>query len=191
MSIHSRKLGAARALAALLATFALSSCIQNTGIAAKAGYTLSKSQANCLAPDAASVKNIAQRFAASAVEVGGDFCLKPESYECYLRKFSPTLANGQSTTEEIAHVAELGGNTVYKLKTQTYSTREAASAPGVSAVALQPGGDYNRSEYVCHQTALKDGVNFLAVGEGESLDDALSSAYSKCTSLAPRLVSGK
>ncbi len=190
----SRRNPSARALVMLgvLASVAgLSSCLENTGIAAKAGYTLSKSQANCALPDAASVKNIGQRLAASAVVVGVDFCAKPDGYECYVRKFSPTTIAGQSVVEECPHVAELGGDICYNLKSVGFNTRAAARAPGVSASASQPGGDFNRSEYVCHQHDLKDGENYLAVGEGDTLRDALANAYAKCAGVAPRLAAGK
>lgn len=191
MSVYPNKSGVVRALAAIFPFLALSACLENAGIASKAGTTLAKSQSNCLAPDSAAVKNIALRLAASSVEVASDFCTKADGYECYLRRFSPTLANGQTTTEETSRFVEFGGTTAFKLRTQTYNTREASRAPGVSAVATQSGGDYNRSEYVCHQLALKDGTTFLAVGDGDTLDEALAAAYAKCSGVAPRLATGK
>lgn len=189
MSKPSMKFRGICALAALTATLALSACLQNTGVVSKTGQALTKGQSNCLAPDAAAVKNIAQRLTASAIVVGGDFCAKPEGYECYARKFGVTLSNGTSTVEERAHVAELGGDFAIKVETHTYNTREAATSPGVSSSATLAGGDYNRSEYVCHQHDLKDGDNYLAIGEAESLNEALAGAYAKCTGVAPRLVS--
>jgi hypothetical protein len=179
-------------IAALLAIapLGLSGCLENTGVAAKAGFSLATSQTNCLLPDAASVKNLTQKFAASAVTVGGDFCAKPTGYDCNLRVFSPTATNGQAEVDECAHVAELGGDVCFKVKSFTFSTRDASRASGVSATALQPGGEFNRLEYQCSQHDLFDGSNFLAVGEADSLKDALAQAFTKCSALQPRLTAG-
>lgn len=191
---HARVRWGSRALALIagIAPFVLSACLENAGVVAKTGASIAKSQANCLAPDSEAVAHVASRLAASAVDVSSaEFCAKPEGYECYVRRFSPLLSDGESTIEETAHVADLGGNVVYRLAARNYSTRDAARAPGVSASALQPGGDFNRSEYVCHQHDLKDGATYLAVGEGDNLNDALSAAYAKCTGVAPRLADAK
>ncbi|MBS1962837.1 MAG: hypothetical protein JST04_11515 [Bdellovibrionales bacterium] len=191
---HSKVRWGSRALAifATVAPLVLSACLENAGVVVKSGASISKSQANCLLPDSAAVAHVASRLAASAVDVSNaDFCAKPEGYECYVRRFSPGLVDGESTIEETAHVADLGGNVVFRLAARNYSTRDAARAPGVSAAALQPGGDFNRSEYVCNQHDLKDGTSYLAVGEGDNLNDALAAAYAKCTGVAPRLAAAK
>ena len=173
LKIHS----GARSFAVFAATLALSSCIESQGVVSKTAQTIGKTQTNCLLPDTASVRNIASWMTASAVDVGSDFCAKPEGYECYVRKFSPTGVAGAGNVEERAHVAELGGDFLVKLESRVYNTREAASAPGVSAASTVAGGEYNHSEYVCHQRELRDGDNFLAVGDGESLNEALIAAH--------------
>ena len=191
MSIHLKKIPIHFALA-ILATFALSACLENSGVALKsAKSTLVKSQADCALPDSATVQSVGRRLAASAIEVGADFCGKPENYECYVRKFSPSVANGQSVVEECGHVGELGGDVCLKLKANFFNTREASRAPGTSASASLAGGEFNRSEYVCHNRELKEADVFLAVGEGDFLKDALAASVAKCAGVAPRLASGK
>jgi hypothetical protein len=191
MSRFSLKYGCRSALALFAVLSLSSSCLQSTGVTSKSSSSLSTGQANCALPNAKAVANVAQRFAASAEEIGPDFCGKSENYECYVRKFSPDLVDGKSVVEECGHVPELGGNLCLKMNANFFNTREASRAPGTAAAASLVGGEFNRSEYVCHNRELKDADVFLAVGEGDALGEALSASYAKCAAVAPRLAVGK
>lgn len=175
---------------ALVAPFALSACLESTGIAAKAGYSLSSSQANCLLPNTSSVRNITQRLAANSITLNFDFCSKPGGYDCVVHKFGPSLANSESVVGESVNVPELGGDVSISVNSQSFNTFSVAHLPGVSASASQPGGELNHTEYVCNQHDLRDAETSLAIGEADNLKDALASAYAQCSSVAPRVVSG-
>src|SRR5262249_45318667 len=154
-----------------------------------AAQTQSQSQ-NCALPNQSAIMAIDQRLAAAGTVVGPDFCGKVDNYACYRRVFSPTGTEGQSVESECAKGEERGGDVWLKLDSRNYSTYEASRLPDTSSSALRPGGEFNRSEYVCHQKELKDGENVLAIGEGSSLGEALSASYALCVSYAPRLGSG-
>jgi hypothetical protein len=176
-----------RVFAALIASLALSSCLENTGIAAKAGSTIAKSQANCLAPDALAVRAVNVRLAASSVTLSSDFCTKPGGYDCFIHKFGPSVPNGDSVISESANVAELGGDVSITMSSQTFNTAAVARLSTVAG-ASQPGGELNHVEYICHQHDLWDAETTLAVGESDNLKDALSKAYTQCSGIAPRVV---
>jgi hypothetical protein len=174
---------------AMLSCVALAGCLQNTGVVTKSIMTsaIQQGQANCALPNQAAVKSIDRRLAAAGVVVGPDFCAKSESYTCYRRVFSPTVGDGQSTESECAKVAALGGQVCLKVESRNYNTFEASRQTGVSPTSVLPGGEYNRSEYVCSDQDLKDGDHYLAIGEDDSLGGALSAAIAECSSIAPRL----
>jgi hypothetical protein len=170
----------------------LSGCIGigggGSGIFARTASKAALSQ-NCEIPDSFAVKNINRRLAAEGTVVGPDFCAKIESYACYRRVFSPIVAEGASVEEECTQAVEVGGPFCMKLDSRNYNTREATLLAETPTSATQPGGEFNRSEYVCHHKELKDGETYLAVGEGELLKDAVVAAFGKCTGVSPRLTS--
>jgi hypothetical protein len=170
----------------------LSGCIGigagGSGVFGKTASKAALSQ-NCEIPDGFAVKNINRRLAAEGTVVGPDFCAKSESYSCYRRVFSPIVAEGASVEEECAQVAEVGGAFCVKLESRNYNTREASLLADTPTAATKPGGEFNRTEYVCHHRDLKDGETYLAVGDGEQLKDAVVAAYGKCTGVSPRLTS--
>ncbi len=170
--------------------FACSGCLQSTGVVAKTNTSTSLSQ-NCLLPNSASVANISRKLAGTATAMSPEFCGSISSYTCNRKLFSPTVTNGKSIAEECTHLAELGGDVCLKVNVQTYSTAEAAKRSDISATSLQPGGDLNRSDYLCYQSSLVDGDNFLAVGEGDHLNEALAAALVQCNGVSPRLTVGK
>jgi hypothetical protein len=179
------------ALVASAWALVLSSClVESKGVIMKNMSAVIAKQ-NCAAPNAVAVKNIANRLIASGTEVSSDFCSKIESYSCYSRVFSPTAVDGQSSEQECSSAPELGGDFCMKLSTRIFSTREASSLPDTAPGALRPGGEFNRTEYVCHQSQLKDGEEYLAIGEGETLKEAVLASYAKCASVAPRLTASK
>ncbi len=175
-----------RVFAAAVALLAFSSCLENTGIAAKAGSTIAKSQANCLLPNTAGVKIVNQKLAANSIKLSTDFCTKPGGYDCIIHKFGPSLPNSDSVVSESATVAELGGDVSITMTSQSFNTAAVARLSSVAG-ASQPGGELNHVEYICHQHDLRDGDTSLAVGDADSLRDALSQAYAECSGIAPRV----
>ncbi len=169
---------------------ACSGCIESKGVTVKTN-ALSQNSANCLLPNSVAVKNIGNRLAAAAVTIGPDFCAKAADYVCNRKRFSPTAQNGKSVVEECTHSAELGGDVCLKVNSQSYSTAEAANRSDVAAAAVLPGGDLNRSDYLCYLPSLVDGNEYIAQGEGEHLNEALSAAFAQCSAIAPRLTAGK
>lgn len=172
---------------ALLLVLTGSGCLQNTGVLTK---TNALSQ-NCSLPNSVAVANISLRMAEASVVVGSDFCASVADYTCNRKRFSPTATNGKSIVEECTHVAELGGDVCLKVNSQSYSTAEAAKRSDISASAALPGGDLNRSDYLCYHSSLVDGENYLTIGEADHLNEALAAAFVQCAGIAPRLSAGK
>jgi len=171
----------------LASVLLFNSCIEmKSGVVVKSGPSL-KALQNCPLPNSKQVARVARSLASAATAVTPESCAQIERFECYRRVFSPLVPNEKRNEQECANVAAFGGDFCVSLPVQYYDTSEAASRPDTNAAALQPGGDYNRSEYVCHQRELRDGDVVLASGLGESLKEALLNAHSECTAVAPRI----
>lgn len=190
MSGHPGLISKSSFLIAAFAAISLAGCLENTGVVLKSSTSASQSQANCLLPNQAAVKAISQRLVAAGTLVGPDFCSKPEGYSCYRRVFSPSISDGQTSDNECAKVNELGGDVCLKIDSRNFNTFEVSRLADTPASSTKPGGELNRSEYVCDEKDLKDGDNFLAIGEGDTLGAALSAAFAQCASVAPRLGGG-
>lgn len=173
------------AIAACFVCF--SGCLPSAGVLVKSA-ALSQ---NCPLPNSVAVKNIGRRLAEASVLVGPDFCSKSTDYTCNRKRFSPTARDGKSIVEECAHVSELGGDVCMKVNSQSYSTAEAARRSDISASSVLPGGDLNRSDYLCYHSSLFDGDDYLAMGEGDHLNEALAAAFAQCFGVTPRLAVGK
>jgi hypothetical protein len=141
-------------------------------------------------------KTRAMRALAARVEVKGSehraegYCTQPSHYSCSHRQFSPDLPNraeGTTQTSECADDASLGGKVCLTLASHRFNTREAARNTGADKSAIEPGGEFNRDEYLCHHVQLKDKAGAVAIGEAENLTDALKLAHEKCQDLVPFL----
>jgi hypothetical protein len=102
-----------------------------------------------------------------------------------LRRFSPEVADGQGSRSECAELPELGGRACAPVSVLTFNTREAARQ--ADPATLEPGGDYNRDEWICRNSALHDSEFSVASGEGERLAEALRHAHDRCVQLLPHL----
>lgn len=168
----------------LLLSITCTGCFQNTGVVTKTNALAQ----NCLLPNAAAVKSISSRLSAASVVVSADFCANSADYTCNRKIFSPTAVNAKNSAEECTHLSELGGDVCLKVNSQSYSTAEAAKRSDISASSILPGGDLNRSEYICYHSALIDGDNYLAIGESDSLNEALANAVSQCSGILPSII---
>lgn len=162
-------------------------CINlKSGVITLDGSSLNPIQ-NCPLPNNAVVARIERKMASASQTVGEDFCTNIQNYSCSRRIFSPETTTREAVEQECTKVEEFGGSTCMSLPSHYFDTREAAKRDDTSSIALQPGGEYNRSEYQCHQNLLKDGDDYLAVAQGDDLREALMLAQLECTGIAPRL----
>ncbi len=163
-------------------------CVENSSLMSKSKSALSQ---NCALPNSAAVKSIGRKLASESIEVDREFCAKGENYACHERIFSPNVSDGSSTEVQCARVAALGGNVCLKVSRRAYNTRDAATSPDTDPAAVVPGGEYNRSEFVCHQQVLKDGDTYLAGGEGDTLAEALGKSAKECAAISPRVAAAR
>jgi len=169
--------------------FCGSACLKSTGVVEKVSKPALSQK--CLLPNSLTIQNVSRKLAAASVIVDASFCSNIENYTCSRKRFSPTAKNGKSTVEECVKLDEFGGSVCLMVNSQSYNTSDAAKRVDISPSESLPGGELNRSDYLCDQSKLLDGDDFLAIGEGDDLAGALLGAYSKCMSIAPRLSSEK
>lgn len=165
-----------------------SGCMENSSLMSQSKSALSQ---NCALPNSAAVKSIGRRLASESIEVDREFCAKSENYACHERVFSPNVSEGVSTENQCARVAALGGDVCLKVSRRAYNTRDAATLPDTDPSAVAPGGEYNRSEFVCHQQVLRDGDQYLAGGEGDTLAEALGKSAVECAAISPRIAAAR
>lgn len=108
------------------------------------------------------------------------FCESVTAYSCERRVFSPSVENGRAAVSECFDAQE---RVCFSVDSLSFNTRDAASQPDTDPTASLPGGEYNRTEYKCHNSSVKQGDQLLAVGEGDSLKAAFDSAFKSCAAL--------
>jgi hypothetical protein len=133
------------------------------------------------------VQKINRTLANAGREISSEFCSNLEQYECYRRVFSPKAIDGRKMEEECGQLEEFNGKFCIPLAVRYYNTSLAASLPETPSSDLEEGGEFNRSEYVCHQKDLRDEDQFLALSTGEGLKEALLGAFKQCGNIAPQL----
>ncbi len=153
----------------------------------KTSSTFYSSINNCTVDSSKKIAQVSRRLASANVAITSTFCSEPAQYECYRRVFSPKTRNTKTTEQECGELPELGGRFCMKLSTQYFDTSEAARLPETSSQDLEMGGEFNRTEYVCHQRELKDGDLFLTASPGDQLKESLLAAIARCQSVVPRL----
>lgn len=167
--------------------FITTGCIGlKNGVVTLDGSSLNPIQ-NCPLPNNAVVARIERKMASASRTVGEDFCTQIQNYTCTRRVFSPETSNRTAIEQECTKIDEFGGSACLTLTSHYFDTREAAKRDDTPSVSLQLGGEYNRSEYQCYQNLLKDGDDYLAVGQGDDLREALLLSHLECTGIAPRL----
>jgi hypothetical protein len=120
-----------------------------------------------------SAKTLTAALSVSEIE---SVCKNKLNYRCSTRIFSPDVSNSLSQETQCTGFEPLG-KPCLGIETHRFSTAHMLQrAPSSS---FEEGGDYNKSEYMCHNESV--GVEAaLILGEGSNLDSALSSAYTKC-----------
>lgn len=142
---------------------------------------------NCPVESSNKIAQVSRRLASANIAITSNFCSDPAQYECYRRVFSPKTRNGKTMEQECGELSELGGTFCLKLSSQYFDTSEAAKLPETRSEDLEIGGEFNRTEYVCHQRELKDGDLFLTTSQGDQLKEALLAAIGRCQSVVPRI----
>jgi hypothetical protein len=106
-------------------------------------------------------------------------CKTAVSYKCSARIFNTTVSNGVSTETQCSGLDALN-KPCLAVESHKYNTSHMLDRAPASD--FESGGDYNKSEFQCHNEALPlDATSLL--GEGASLDAALSQAFTKCLSV--------
>jgi len=165
-----------------------SGCLEmKNQIREKTSATYQSSIKNCTVDTSNKIAQVSRRLASANVAITSTFCSEAAQYECYRRVFSPKTRNAKTVEQECSDLPELGGRFCLKLSTQYFDTSEAARLPETRSEDLELGGEFNRTEYVCHQRELKDGDLFLTASPGDQLKDSILAAIARCQSVVPRI----
>ncbi|MBC7386901.1 MAG: hypothetical protein H7301_12170 [Cryobacterium sp.] len=172
----------------LFGVFALSGCVQSSSLILRLSDSTAFSQtAGCPLPHSSSVANIRRRLASDALVPSPNFCELSANYECYSRVFSPIVQNSKTRKSECVDLEFFGQKVCLDVAVQNFDTREASRLSDSASGAFESGGEFNRAEFVCHQTELRDQDAFLAKGEGDKMSEALTKAHDECLAILPRL----
>jgi hypothetical protein len=143
------------------------------------------STATCSIQKARQVRQRASQVQLPAgMRVNSELCANPVHYFCSVRQFAPDALTEKSTRQECLDLPELGGRACLGIAAIGFNTRDAE---GKDPKAFEPGGEYNRNEYLCQHALIKDGDTTLSLGEAGTLAEALRISIEKCYELLPHL----
>jgi hypothetical protein len=117
------------------------------------------------------------RSATNLVSFSSDICNDMATFSCDRRVFRPSANAATSKKNECVHQAN-GEDACVEVTTFGFPTESARqdAAPG----AYDEGGEYNHEEVQCMNSSVMLRNISVVVGEGPTLDEALSSAISRC-----------
>jgi hypothetical protein len=149
----------------------------------------SATQVGCVLQKSRNLQALASQVKlAPEARAATDLCTSPAHYVCTHRQFSPDALSEKTTREECTELPSLGGKVCLSLASQIFNTREAARTADLGEQAIEPGGELNRHEYLCHHVQLKDGDTALVQGEADTFAEALRRVSAKCTGVSSFLL---
>lgn len=164
-------------------------CVE-TGVRRVSAVTATESatQVGCVLQKSRNLQQLASRVKLAPDARGSaDLCSSPAHFVCTHRQFSPDAPTEKTSREECTELAALGGKFCLNLVSHVFNTREAARTADLGDQAIEPGGELNRHEYLCHHVQLKEGDAALLLGEADTFAEALRRVSTKCAELSPFL----